>query len=232
MKKFQASESLKMGITLALAGGFMDAYSYLGRGGVFANAQTGNILLLGVNLAQGKFENIIRYLLPILAFICGVLFSLIVRSLSKNRKLHWRQLVLIFEAIAFMIVAFIPVKHNLLANAIISLACGMQLEAFRKVLGYPIATTMCIGNVREGTECLYLYATKKDKLKLKKGLICFGVVFFFIIGAIIGDISIKYIGLHSIIFCPALLLLGVFFMIFNNDALITTESEKNDEIRQ
>ena len=40
----QISESIELGAILALAGGFMDAYSYIGRGGVFANAQTGNIL--------------------------------------------------------------------------------------------------------------------------------------------------------------------------------------------
>lgn len=42
----QMSESIKLGVILAIAGGFMDAYSYMCRGKVFANAQTGNILLL------------------------------------------------------------------------------------------------------------------------------------------------------------------------------------------
>ena len=41
----QTSESIELGILLALSGGFMDAYSYLARGQVFANAQTGNMLL-------------------------------------------------------------------------------------------------------------------------------------------------------------------------------------------
>ncbi|MFR1872716.1 MAG: YoaK family protein, partial [Coprococcus sp.] len=41
----QMSESIRLGIILALSGGFMDAYSYMCRGKVFANAQTGNILL-------------------------------------------------------------------------------------------------------------------------------------------------------------------------------------------
>ena len=40
----QMSSSLSVGFLLALAGGFMDAYSYMARGKVFANAQTGNIL--------------------------------------------------------------------------------------------------------------------------------------------------------------------------------------------
>ena len=53
--KFQISESIRLGAILALSGGFMDAYSYMERGEVFANAQTGNMLLFGVHLSQGDF---------------------------------------------------------------------------------------------------------------------------------------------------------------------------------
>ena len=48
----QISESIELGIILALAGGFMDVYSYIGRDHVFANAQTGNIVLFGLHLAS------------------------------------------------------------------------------------------------------------------------------------------------------------------------------------
>lgn len=46
----QMSESMRLGMLLAMSGGFMDAYSYIQRDQVFANAQTGNMLLFGVNL--------------------------------------------------------------------------------------------------------------------------------------------------------------------------------------
>ena len=48
----QMSESIELGILLALSGGLMDAYSYIYRDHVFANAQTGNILLFGIQLAE------------------------------------------------------------------------------------------------------------------------------------------------------------------------------------
>ncbi|MDD6859057.1 MAG: DUF1275 family protein, partial [Collinsella sp.] len=51
----QISESIELGIILALAGGFMDVYSYIGRDHVFANAQTGNILLVGVSISEGNW---------------------------------------------------------------------------------------------------------------------------------------------------------------------------------
>ena len=50
------SESIKLGVILAIAGGFMDAYSYMCRGKVFANAQTGNILLLGINISERNWH--------------------------------------------------------------------------------------------------------------------------------------------------------------------------------
>ena len=42
----QMSEAMITVLFLSLSGGLQDAYSYLSRGHVFANAQTGNIVLL------------------------------------------------------------------------------------------------------------------------------------------------------------------------------------------
>ena len=72
-KPKQMSENFILGIILAAVGGYLDAYTYLVRGGVFANAQTGNIVLLGINLAEGSYLNALQYLFPIAAFSVGVL---------------------------------------------------------------------------------------------------------------------------------------------------------------
>ena len=161
-KKVQISESIELGILLALSGGFMDAYSYIGRGEVFANAQTGNMLLLGVHLSEGNIPAAIRYLCPVLAFTFGIALADIVRNSGIGSHLHWRQISVVAEAIILTIVSFLPQSHNLLANSLTSLACGIQVESFRKIHGNGIATTMCIGNLRSGTQ------NKKEKL-LKKG---------------------------------------------------------------
>ena len=42
---WQMSETFRVGALLACVGGFLDAYTFLCRGGVFANAQTGNLAL-------------------------------------------------------------------------------------------------------------------------------------------------------------------------------------------
>ncbi len=76
----QMSESIEVGIILALAGGFMDAYSYLCRNHVFANAQTGNILLLGIHLAERNWSDAVRYFFPIVSFILGIALADMVKN--------------------------------------------------------------------------------------------------------------------------------------------------------
>ena len=48
----QMSESFLTAAFLSLSGGLQDAYTYIYRGHVFANAQTGNIVLLSQSIAE------------------------------------------------------------------------------------------------------------------------------------------------------------------------------------
>lgn len=210
----QMSESIEIGIVLALAGGFMDAYSYICRDQVFANAQTGNMLLLGINIFEGNGGTALRYLIPVLAFTLGIAISDIVRIKLKDKNmLHWRQISILCEAITLLLVAFIPQELNLLANSLISLACGIQVESFRKIHGNGMATTMCIGNLRSGTENFCEYWYSKDKNAAKKGILYYGIILCFILGAVVGNAFVKLLGEKAIIVCSIILILA-FIMMF------------------
>ena len=69
----QMSDSALVMIPLTLSGGLQDAYSYFMRDQVFANAQTGNIVLMSHELFSGNYGGCLRYLIPVLAFSLGVL---------------------------------------------------------------------------------------------------------------------------------------------------------------
>lgn len=66
MERNKIYEWLEVGLCLCFIGGFLDAYTYVSRGGVFANAQTGNIILLILGLAAGEGGAALRYLVPIM----------------------------------------------------------------------------------------------------------------------------------------------------------------------
>ena len=157
-KRFQLSDSMSVALTLAFAGGFLDAYTFITRGGVFANAQTGNIVLFGINLFEGNFAEAKDYLIPIFAFFIGILTAETVKTLFReNSTFHWRQIVLVLEALLLTATAFMPAGMDTTVNALISFVCSLQVESFRKVEGNPFATTMCTGNLRSAVEHLYNY---------------------------------------------------------------------------
>lgn len=208
----QMSESIRLGMLLAISGGFMDAYSYIARDHVFANAQTGNMLLLGVSLSEGNFQSAARYFFPVLAFALGIVLAELVRR-GKNRLLHWRQGAVLIEAAILAGVSFFPFSMNLLANSLTSFACGIQVESFRKIRGNGMATTMCIGNLRSGTQNFYCYFQSKDTNDLVSSALYFGIILCFIIGAILGNFAIKYLGERAILCCSVLLFLA-FAMMF------------------
>ena len=89
MSSRQYSDSLRVGILLALTGGFLDAYTYISRGNVFANAQTGNMVMLGINFMEGNFRGIINYIIPIIAFAIGVLLAEVIRTKLSKRTIEF-----------------------------------------------------------------------------------------------------------------------------------------------
>ena len=223
-KPKQMSESMILGVVLTLAGGFQDAYSYNCRGQVFANAQTGNIVLLGQNIASGNFQNALHYLFPLLAFLAGVYLSEWVRELCKSfQKLHWRQIVLAFEIVMLAIAGLLPQSLNVVSNVLMSFAFAMQVDSFRKFRGIPCATTMCIGNMRSGTELLCRYHITKDPELKRKSLHYYFIILVFAIGAAIGAVASQKFGNPAIWIAAGLMLLGFILMFVKEEIQGETE---------
>lgn len=226
-KDKQYSDSLRIGVLLALTGGFLDAYTYLCRGKVFANAQTGNMVMLGISCMESDIKNAVRYLIPILSFAVGVLITEIIRS-RNNNNIHWRQIILALEIILIILVGFLPVgRFDYLANIIISLVCSLQVQTFRKFHGNVYATTMCTGNLRSGTEKLVLFIKSKDKNHLKISLQYYLIIMIFCIGAFIGGKITLIIGVKSVVFAVIPLIIS-FFLMNKSFISIGKDYDEND----
>lgn len=183
----QMSEAMIVSAFLAFSGGFQDAYTYIVRDHVFANAQTGNIVLMSTHFLAREWGAGIRYLFPVLSFAAGVLCAEQLESRRKNAfRVHWRQAVVLLEILILACVSFIPQQFNTLANMLVSFSCAMQVQAFRKVAGNPYASTMCIGNLQKGTAALSAFLRTKQNAALRRSLYYFGVILIFAIGAGVG----------------------------------------------
>ena len=212
-KQIQMSESFLNSAVLAVSGGFQDAYTYFTRDKVFSNAQTGNVVLMSQEFMAGNFIGGSKYLLPCLAFGLGVLVTEQINARYKMAKrIHWRQLIILIEIAILAIVGFIPHSLNMAATVLVSFSCAMQVQAFRKVNGFAYASTMCIGNLRSGTDALSAFLREKRKEPLIKAFHYYGIIFFFAVGAGIGgNLSVAW-GIHTIWVSCILLLISMVFM--------------------
>ena len=114
----QMSEAFRTVMFLSASGGLQDAYTYIGRGKVFANAQTGNIVLFSAYLFDGDWTHSRRYLVPVLSFMLGIFVAeCIHRHFKHMERVHWRQLILLAEIVLLAAVGFLPETLNTTANA-------------------------------------------------------------------------------------------------------------------
>ena len=213
----QMSSSLPVMILLNLSGGTQDACSYFLRDHVFANAQTGNIVLMGC------------YLIAL-----GVLMACLIHSRFRHTgKIHWRHLVLTLEIILLFIVGFIPGQLNWLANGLTSFACAMQVQSFRTVRGSAYASTMCIGNLRSGMDHFYKAITEKRKDELKTAAIYLTAIGSFTIGAACGGHLTNHFSYRTIwISCGLLILCFLLMLIEEEDDLEAIEKEERQELKR
>ena len=183
------SEALPLGLLLALTGGILDAYTYLNRGAVFATAETGNLVLLGINLAMGHWLKVIYYLLPISSYAAGLLVTLAFHRRSDKLFFHWRQFVVLTECLVVLLATIIPQGElDPLVNCMIAFISAMQVQTFRKFRGCACATTMCTGNLRSGVEALYFHLADKEPGSLDRAKVYFGLIAFFVTGAVISSL--------------------------------------------
>lgn len=218
-RRGQMSEAWSTAVLLSASGGLQDAYTYITRGGVFANAQTGNVVLLSQGIFTGDWAAAAHYLVPILSFAMGVAAADTVGHRFKTaERLHWRQLVLLSEILLLFVVGFLPRSADMLANAVVSFCCAMQVQTFRKVNGYSFASTMCIGNLRSGVEALCAYARTKNRGVLAQAARYFSVILLFAVGAGIGGLCVPMLGRRTI-WLSCLLLVICFGLMFLRDEL-------------
>lgn len=219
-KKFhgQMSDTFRAAIFVTLSGGFQDAYTYISRGQVFANAQTGNIVLLSAAILRRDWSDCLRYLIPLLSFLSGTMVAEFIHLRFRNlRQLHWRQLVLLQEILFLLAVGFLPHTLDPLANALVSFVCAMQVHTFHRIHGHTYASTMCIGNLRSAAEFLGEYLLTRNRAALASAHTYFGIILIFAAGAGLGSFITELIDIQAIWVCCGLLLVSFILMFVRDD---------------
>ena len=204
------SQRMRVAYILTVVGGFLDAYTYFERGGVFANAQTGNIVKLGIALADGARDHYLFYLAPICSFVLGLMVALGIKELLERRQIRLvRRSILLAEMVGLAIVGLIPLgeEWDKLANCIVSFVAAMQYETFTTFRGEAIVTTMSTGNLRKFVDALFVGVVRHDRRRLRRAGIYLSIIAAFTFGAFLGTRACAVMERAAV--WPAIVALGV-----------------------
>jgi uncharacterized membrane protein YoaK (UPF0700 family) len=177
--------SLPTAALMTFVGGTLDAYTFITHG-VFATAQTGNVVLLLVGIVGGS--DAIKYVWPILAFTVAVMVVQPVKHIGSPRHAHTAAaLVLASEIVILVGVGFVPASSASEWIAVpLSALAGLQLGLFRSVRNASFASIATTGNLMRLAEAGYAATVDRNRTALRTFGICASIVIAFGAGALAG----------------------------------------------
>lgn len=177
------TNSLIMGMLLALVGGYLDAYTYITRDGVFATAQTGNTVLFAVRAASPEYDGALQNVPPFLAFIAGVL----VAEHMKDRLDRHSRAVLILECVILFIVGWLPGSvPNMIITISVAFVSSLQIATFNKFGKWSYNSTITTGNLRTAASASYDAFANHNQEAMRKFKGFTAIILSFIGGALLG----------------------------------------------
>lgn len=197
--------------------GYLDAYTFSCRGGVFANAQTGNVILGALNLSSHEWHDALQHLWPLLAFAAGVTCAaLLRRSADERLAAAAAPATLGLSVLVLTAAAAVPLSAPATVVIIpITLVASMQFELFRSAgeLAYaPIATS---GNLMRMIESGHAQLRGHDDDSRRAFVFYVGLFLTFTVGAVCGAVASHHLGARATLIPAAALAAGL--------ALVVTE---------
>jgi uncharacterized membrane protein YoaK (UPF0700 family) len=202
------------GLFLAFIAGFVNAVALLGFNHQGVSHLTGSSTLLGVELAQTNYLEVIHLILIIVSFVIGAGASGFVIG-NESLKLGRRYSAALFaEAILLVLAMHYLVRGSNLGQYLASAACGLQNAMTSTFSGAVVRTTHLTGLFTDLGITIGLWFRGQTMDKRRCALYA-TLIFGFIFGGVTGALSFKNHGFYSIII-PALLsiVIGAAYLLY------------------
>lgn len=215
----------ELALAFTFCGGFIDAYTFMERGGTLAAGQTGNIIFFGTDIAKHNLRGLATKVATFFAYILGLIVVTIIASKVKSKyKRIFCILPIMFISI---VVGFVPhTVPNFYVVPFLAFGIAMQTVAFNKVEGLGYMNTVSTGNLRKAVVAWTRYFVDHDDSQTKAGTNYLLLVLGFICGATVSAILDNYLGIHTIWVAAILLMIINFFygmMVYHRDNLELTD---------
>jgi uncharacterized membrane protein YoaK (UPF0700 family) len=208
-----ASRTPGVAVLLTLSGGFLDAFTYVGHGRVFANTMTGNVALLGINVAAGDWTQAFRHIPPLAGFVFAVFVVHMLGLDAVTRSIRRPALICLLLEITFLAVAssgLFGVSEVWLIPGI-SFVATLQTLSFTHLGNLTYTSVMTTGNLRRAAKKLLEGLTPRYNGAVLHEASLLGMASFsFFAGAVLGGVSTRM--LHDRALWIATLLLAAALM--------------------
>ena len=203
MKKYEYL-SLIEALLFTFIGGYSNAYTYIFRGGIFSNMQTGNLIKFIIGLSNGNFEPL--YFIPIISFIIGCLITPLLNKLKNSYIID--QIIIL---LTYLICGFIPSSTilNILTVSIMAFIGAILFDSFNECLNTTYTSIMCTNNMR-------LFSKSIIEKNYKKVLFFILIIISFSIGVLVSALLGKVFELYSISFLSIIVFISLFISIIKN----------------
>jgi uncharacterized membrane protein YoaK (UPF0700 family) len=140
-------------VLLTISDGFLDAFTYLGHGKVFADSMTCNIVLLAVDMDVGDWHQAGRHFSPIVGFVCAILAAHLLQLMAPSRVRNPALVSLVFEIVFLLTASFKGLQEFWLIPGI-SFFARLQTMFFTHSGKLTYASVMTTANLRR---CMQLF---------------------------------------------------------------------------
>ena len=194
--------------TLITVAGFYGAFTYLLRGNVFCNAQTGNVVLMGMALGSGEWGHALYYLIPISAYLMGALISeLVPNPIKHHLPLRWDTMLIAIEMAVVIALGFVPESAPVqISQVAINFIASMQYNTFRSMQGQGVSTVFCTNNLRQAVIHYWHYKKSSDKNQIVYMSVYIFVIAVFALGVTAGFFLSHHLGVKAILVCDIVML--------------------------
>ena len=166
---------------------------------MFANAQTGNVILLGVDLSEGRVADALGHLWPILAFIAGVTLANFLKSeRAQHTSFHPLRWAIGVQVVVLTVVGFLPDSvPDPVVTIPIAFVAAMQIGLFRAVGEFAYIAIATTGNLMRFTEAGYRALFEHKKAEWRAVRVYAAIILAFAAGAVVGAILTRAWHTHA-----------------------------------
>ena len=167
-------------------GGFLGAYTFVQKGGVFCNAQTANFVMFAVQIGTANWMKALYYLIPISAYLLGTVISeLLPKHINKFELMRWDKFFVGAEMLCVLAIGFVPDSAPpQICQVFVNFIASMQFNTFRQAKKIPMATTFCTNHLRQTGVHLVKWLRKRDDAAKEKFLMHALMITSFVFGGI------------------------------------------------